>query len=125
MEKKQKIIITIIIILLVILITLGVYLFLSYNSTEKGYGEPNTQFEDSEEASNSEEDSVDWAGSAVVYYSSQEEVIEAINNEWVSGGVTASFESEDEDCWYFIDTNNDRYSYCKSDPTIKNLGPKS
>ena len=125
MEKKQKIIITIIVILIVILIALGIYLFLSYSSKEKEYGNPNTEFGDSEKIPNSEEENVDWAGSTVVYYSSKEEVIEAINNEWVSGGVTAKYESEDEDCWYFIDTNNDRYAYCKSDPVIKNIEPKS
>lgn len=125
MEKKQKIIITIIVILIIILITLGIYLFLSYSSKEQEYGEANNEFGDSEEISNPDGENVDWAGSTVIYYSSKEEVIEAINNEWVSGDVTASYESEDEDCWYFIDTNNDRYSYCKSDPVIKNIEPKS
>lgn len=125
MEKKQKIIIAIVTILLIILIIFGIFSFISYKPSEKEVGKPNTDFGTSEEASNPDEENVDWSGSTVVYYSSKEEVIKAINKEWTMGNTTASFESEDEDCWYFVDTNYNRYAYCKSDSIIKIVEPTS
>ena len=104
--NKRKMLIIIISVLLVILVALGVILYISHSK--------------SNEKEMFEETSTE--GATFIPIDSKEEVIEEIKNFHTSSkDATVAFEKEEDDCWYFNDSDGNKYMYCLNNPEIQKL----
>lgn len=109
MEKKNIIVIYIIIVLIIILLIVGSISFAKYNENNSN----NTTNNSEEEA----EFIVEGAEQMISIYSSKEEVLEVIK-QLAGPDVNVSFVNEEDDCWYYKDSENSEYVYCLSNPQI-------
>lgn len=112
MDKKRKIIIIVIVSLIILLLVVGIISFTTY---DKGLSDANDDFEYVELDENNEPVGYD------TFYSSYEEVITYLNTMVLDSPNVAQLESEDGDCWFFIATNNERYSYCQGDSEVSKI----
>lgn len=116
MEKKRKIIVIIIIGLLIVLVGIGGFLFIDYQSEEV---DKNTDFINDKGSADLDSNAPMVEGEKV--YSNKEEVIKAINSEFLFGEGKASFSHSEDDCWYFSASTGTNYIYCLSDPVIREI----
>lgn len=104
--NRKKITIVLIILLVVLLIT-GIVLYIRNNNKKQ-------QEEIYEEA--------DIEGSALSPVDTPEELLEEIRLFYAdSPNVIVTFEKEEDECWYYKDSDNNSYYYCFNDPTIKKI----
>lgn len=101
--NKRKMLIIIISVLLVILVALGVILYISYSK--------------SNEKEMFEETSTE--GATFIPIDSKEEVIEEIKNFYTdTPDAVVIFDKEEDNCWYFSDSDGNNYTYCLNNPEI-------
>lgn len=109
MDKKKKIIMIAIVVLIIVLLVVGIISFVTY---DKGLPDTNNEFEYVE--LDEETDPIGYE----IYYSTYDEVISYLNTMVLDSPNVAQLESENGDCWTFITTNNERYSYCQGDSEV-------
>lgn len=105
--NKRLLLVVILFILIVILCSVGVYSYVSYNKQSKN--------------NNKHEENSDLINDYEFEYKTKEEVIDAIISNYSDGDLDVTYLNSENDCWYFIDTKQVKYSYCVNDPVIRIL----
>jgi len=113
MDRKVKITIIVMAVLIVVLIVVGVLSFSKYNGKRK-----TNQLENNDEIYDSEGVVLEGSEEMINLYSSWEEVLNKIQEEYVEDYVEVTFEKEESDCWYYTDSLANEYVYCMADPRI-------
>ena len=109
--KKRNILIKILSILLIVLIVVGVVLYTSHAKENGMVGKE--LFDDN------------TSEGAQLVPGTQEEVIEEIKSFHTdSPDATVTFVKEENECWYFNDSEGNEYMYCFSNPEIIKLEKK-
>lgn len=104
---KRKILIIIISILLVVLIVLGVILYLKDTKSS------NNSFDNEIYDETSVEEAIP------IPAESPDNVIEEIKNFYTdTSDATVTFDKEEDNCWYFSDSDGNSYTYCLNNPEI-------
>ena len=107
-KNKKTVIIAVLAIALLILIIFGVFSLSKHNkkkTKEEIYTIP-------------EEEVIYDDGEMINTFSSSEEVLEKIQNEYGDSHTKVTFKKEENSCWYFEDNKKQEYVYCINDPRI-------
>lgn len=102
MNRKKLIII--IVILLVLLIITGIVLYYNSNKNKEIFTESDTE------------------GAYSVTADNPEELLEKIRLFYADNqNVIVTYDKEEDDCWYYHDSDNNSYFYCLNEQEIKKM----